>query len=93
MTIINGEGVELSRYHNALGRRHQCVRKLWTVLGARTAVFKNVEPWIVVDGNPAKYLKMRKLNITNKGRVTLDSLPYGLWTVDAMLHNEWRIAG
>lgn len=29
------------------------------VVGARAAVFKNVEPWTVVGGNPAKYLKKR----------------------------------
>ena len=37
------------------------------VVGARAAVFKDVKPWTVVGGNPAKYIKMRKLNITNKG--------------------------
>lgn len=57
------------------------------------SVFKNIEPWTVVGGNPAKYLKMRKMNITNKEGVILYSLPHGLWTVEAMLHNEWRIAG
>jgi putative colanic acid biosynthesis acetyltransferase WcaF len=31
------------------------------VVGARAAVFKDVEPWTVVGGNPAKYIKMRKL--------------------------------
>lgn len=46
-----------------------------------------------MGGNPAKYLKMRKMNITNKEGVILYSLPHGPWTVDAMLHNEWRIAG
>ena len=30
------------------------------VVGARAAVFKDVEPWTVVGGNPAKYLKKRK---------------------------------
>lgn len=29
------------------------------VVGARAAVFKNVAPWTVVGGNPAKYLKNR----------------------------------
>lgn len=62
-------------------------------MGVRAAVFKNIEPWTVVGGNPAKYLKMRKMNITNKEGVILYSLPHGLWTVEAMLHNEWRIAG
>ena len=29
------------------------------VVGARASVFKNVEPWTVVGGNPAKYIKNR----------------------------------
>lgn len=29
------------------------------VVGARAAVFKDVEPWTIVGGNPAKYLKNR----------------------------------
>lgn len=31
------------------------------VVGARAAVFKSVEPWSVVGGNPAKYIKKRIL--------------------------------
>jgi putative colanic acid biosynthesis acetyltransferase WcaF len=31
------------------------------VVGAKAAVFKNVEPWNVVGGNPAKFIKNRKL--------------------------------
>ena len=31
------------------------------VVGARSAVFKNVEKWNVVGGNPAKYIKTRKI--------------------------------
>ena len=31
------------------------------VVGARSAVFKDVEPWTVVGGNPAKLLKKREL--------------------------------
>lgn len=31
------------------------------VVGARAAVFKDVEPWIVVGGNPAKFIKKRVL--------------------------------
>lgn len=33
------------------------------VVGARAAVFKDVEPWTVVGGNPAKFIKNRKLNL------------------------------
>ena len=29
------------------------------VVGARAAVFKSVEPWSVVGGNPAKFIKQR----------------------------------
>ena len=29
------------------------------VVGARAAVFKDVEPWTVVGGNPAKFIKRR----------------------------------
>lgn len=29
------------------------------VVGARAAVFKDIEPWTVVGGNPAKYIKKR----------------------------------
>ena len=32
------------------------------VVGARAAVFKDVEPWTVVGGNPAKFIKYRVIN-------------------------------
>ena len=51
------------------------------VVGARAVVFKNVEPWTVVGGNPAKYIKMRKLKIINGGgKLSLSR------------NNRWRIA-
>ena len=31
------------------------------VVGARSAVFKDVEPWTVVGGNPAKVIKTREI--------------------------------
>ena len=31
------------------------------VVGARACVFKDVEPWTVVGGNPAKYIKKREI--------------------------------
>ena len=31
------------------------------VVGARASVFKNVEPWTIVGGNPAKFIKKREL--------------------------------
>lgn len=32
------------------------------VVGARAAVFKDVEPWTVVGGNPARFIKKRIIN-------------------------------
>ena len=32
------------------------------VVGARAAVFKNIEAWSIVGGNPAKFIKKRILN-------------------------------
>ncbi len=32
------------------------------VVGARACVFKDVEPWTVVGGNPAKFIKKREIN-------------------------------
>ena len=31
------------------------------VVGARSSVFKDVEPWTVVGGNPAKFIKKREM--------------------------------
>lgn len=38
------------------------------VVGATASVYKDVEPWTVVGGNPAKFLKMRKINSTSSCR-------------------------
>lgn len=32
------------------------------VVGARAAIFKDVEPWTIVGGNPAKFIKAREMN-------------------------------
>jgi putative colanic acid biosynthesis acetyltransferase WcaF len=32
------------------------------VVGARSSVFKDVEPWSIVGGNPAKFIKKRIIN-------------------------------
>ena len=32
------------------------------IVGATASVYKNVEPWAVVGGNPAKIIKMREIN-------------------------------
>lgn len=37
------------------------------VCAARSVVVKNVEPWTVVGGNPAKYIKMRKIRSVIRG--------------------------
>lgn len=39
------------------------------VVGARAAVFKDVEPWTVVGGNPAKFIKTRVLTNIKSGGV------------------------
>lgn len=39
------------------------------VVGATASVYKNVEPWAVVGGNPAKLIKMRKIVKFNSGGV------------------------
>jgi putative colanic acid biosynthesis acetyltransferase WcaF len=36
------------------------------VVGARAAVFRNVEPWTIVGGNPAKVIGQRKLRGSNE---------------------------
>lgn len=37
------------------------------VVGARAAVFKDVEPWTVVGGNPSQFIRMRKKPADNEG--------------------------
>lgn len=39
------------------------------IVGATASVYKNVEPWAVVGGNPAKLIKMRKIVTFNSGGV------------------------
>jgi putative colanic acid biosynthesis acetyltransferase WcaF len=34
------------------------------VIGARSCVFRNIEPWTVVAGNPAKFIKKRELRLS-----------------------------
>ena len=38
------------------------------VVGARASVFKDVDPWTVVCGNPARFLKRRESHSTNSKR-------------------------
>lgn len=37
------------------------------VVGATASVYKDVEPWVVVGGNPAKIIKVRKIGISDLG--------------------------
>jgi len=32
------------------------------VVGATASVYKNIDPWTVVGGNPAKFIKKREIN-------------------------------
>ncbi len=34
------------------------------VVGARASVYRDVEPWTIVGGNPARFLKKREINIS-----------------------------
>jgi putative colanic acid biosynthesis acetyltransferase WcaF len=36
------------------------------VVGARAAVFKNVEPWTIVGGNPAAFIKAREMRSASR---------------------------
>ncbi len=40
------------------------------VVGARAAVFKDVEPWTVVGGNPARVIKLRRLSQCELGMIS-----------------------
>ena len=33
------------------------------IVGATASVYKNVEPWTVVGGNPAKFIKKRVIKL------------------------------
>ena len=46
------------------------------VVGARAAVFKDVAPWTVVGGNPAREIKKRKINNNIRGRDVLHPIDY-----------------
>lgn len=36
------------------------------VVGATASVYKDVEPWTVVGGNPAKFIKKEKSKVTKR---------------------------
>ena len=60
------------------------------VVGATASVYKNVEPWMVVGGNPSKIIKMRRIEKIKSGGVILKVLPHESHARVAVLHNEWR---
>ena len=60
------------------------------VVGARAAVFKNVEPWTVVGGNPAKFIKMRNVVTPGCGGVNLRILSLPIARHDEVLLKGWR---
>lgn len=37
------------------------------VVSARSSVYKNVDPWVIMGGNPAKFIKERKMKETCAG--------------------------
>lgn len=60
------------------------------VVGATASVYKNVEPWSVVGGNPSKLIKMRKLINVNSGGV---KSPFSICFIHcAMSHKVRRVA-
>lgn len=40
------------------------------IIGARSAVFKNIEPWTIVRGNPAEFVKSRTHKLNGSAKVT-----------------------
>lgn len=45
-----------------------------TIVGATASVYKSVEPWVVVGGNPAKVIKMRNVvNLSSGGQNSMKS--------------------
>lgn len=60
------------------------------VVGATASVYKNVEPWMVVGGNPCKMIKMRNIVKIQSGGVILRVLSSESHANVAVLHKEWR---
>ena len=60
------------------------------VVGATASVYKSVEPWSVVGGNPCKIIKMRKLiNINSEGVIFRD-LSHESHAAVVLFNKEWR---
>ena len=59
------------------------------VVGATASVYKSVEPWSVVGGNPCKIIKMRKLININSGGVIFRDLSHENHAA-VLFNKEWR---
>lgn len=59
------------------------------VVGAMASVYKSVEPWSVVGGNPCKIIKMRKLININSGVIFRD-LSHDSHAAVVLFNKEWR---
>ena len=60
------------------------------VVGATASVYKSVEPWSVVGGNPCKIIKMRKLFNINSGGVIYRDLSHESHAAVVLFNKEWR---
>lgn len=60
------------------------------VVGATASVYKSVEPWSVVGGNPCKIIKMRKLININSGGVIFRDLSHESHAAGVLFNKEWR---
>lgn len=60
------------------------------VVGATASVYKSVEPWSVVGGNPCKIIKMRKLININSGGVIFRDLYHESHSAVVLFNKEWR---
>lgn len=60
------------------------------VVGATASVYKSVEPWSVVGGNPCKIIKMRKLININSGGVIFRELSHESHAAVVLFNKEWR---
>ena len=59
------------------------------VVGATASVYKSVEPWSVVGGNPCKIIKMRKLTNIKSGVIFRD-LSHESHAAVVLFNKEWR---
>ena len=60
------------------------------VVGATASVYKSVEPWSVVGGNPCKIIKMRKLTNIKSGGIIFRDLSHESHADVVVLYKEWR---